>query len=194
MNLKISYVPKVYLILMLFLMPVQLLAQSTSNEDSRLTLSLQEAIEIALEQNFSTEQAEFDVDKTRAQFRQTNAVFLPQLSFEYNVISTNDPLNVFGFKLKQEVESQQDFNLALLNNPDAYENYSAKFEVRQPLFNPDMLMQRGAVKSQLNSANEQLQGTRNNVRYQVRNQYYSLILHTRQLHPKDQVTLAAALT
>lgn len=181
MNLKISYVPRVYLFLMLFLMPVQLLAQSTSNEDYRLTVSLQEAIEIALEKNFSIEQAEFDVDKTRAQYRQTNALFLPQLSFEYNAVSTNDPLNVFGFKLKQEVVSQQDFNPILLNNPDAYENYSAKFEVRQPLFNPDMMMQRGAVRSQLNSVQEQLQGTKNNVRYQVHSQYYSLILHTRQL-------------
>ncbi len=79
-------------------MPVQLLAQTTSDENSRLTLSLQEAIEIALEQNFSMEQAEFDVDKTGAQYRQTNAVFLPQLSFEYNAVSTNDPLNVFRFK------------------------------------------------------------------------------------------------
>ena len=181
MNFKISNVPKAYLILVLFLMPVYLSAQGTSDKNSILSLSLQETIEIALEQNFSIEQAEFDIDKTRAQYRQTNAVFLPQLSFEYNAVSTNDPLNVFGFKLKQEIVSQQDFNPALLNNPDAYENYSAKFEVRQPVFNPDMLMQRGAVKSQLNSANEQLQGTRNNVRYQVRNQYYSLILHTRQL-------------
>lgn len=181
MNLNVSYVPRVYLFLMLFLMPVQLLAQSTSEEDYRLTLSLQEAMEIAMEKNFSIAQAEFDVDKTRAQYRQTNAVFLPQLSFEYNVLSTNDPLNVFGFKLKQEVISQQDFNPALLNNPDTYQNYSAKFEVRQPLFNPDMIMQRGAVKSQLNSANEQLQGTKSYIKYQVRNHYYSLILHTRQL-------------
>ena len=181
MNYKFSYVPKVYLILMLFLIPLQIQGQSSSNDDKRLSLSLQEAIEIAMEQNFSIEQAEFDVDKTKAQYRQTNAVFLPQLSFEYNAVSTNDPLNVFGFKLKQEVVNQQDFNPALLNNPDAYQNYSAKFEVRQPLFNPDMMMQRGAVKSQLNSANEQLQGTKNYIRYQVRNQYYSLILHTRQL-------------
>ena len=185
MNLKISYVPKVYLILTLFLMPIHLSAQSTLNDDTVLSLSLQEATEIALEQNFSIEQAEFDVDKTRAQFRQTNAVFLPQLSFEYNAVSTNDPLNVFGFKLKQEVVSQQDFNPTLLNDPDAYENYSAKFELRQPLFNPDMMMQRGAVKSQLNSVNEQLQGTKSHVRYQVRNQYYSLILHTRQLEVID---------
>lgn len=181
MNYKFSYVPKVYLILMLFLIPIQIQSQSSSNDDDRLLLSLQETMEIALEQNFSIEQAEFDVDKTKAQYRQTNAVFLPQLSFEYNAVSTNDPLNVFGFKLKQEVVSQQDFNPALLNNPDAYENYSAKFEVRQPLFNPDMMMQRSAVKSQLNSANELLQGTKNYIEYQVRNHYYSLILHTRQL-------------
>jgi len=181
MNFKILYVPKVYLILMVFLIPVQLLAQSTSNEESTLSLSLQEALEVAFEQNFSIEQAEFDVDKTKAQYRQTNAVFLPQLSFEYNAISTNDPLNVFGFKLKQEVVSQQDFNPTLLNDPDPFENYSAKFELRQPLLNPDMMMQRGAVKSQLNSANEQLEGTKNHVRFQVRNRYYSLILHTRQV-------------
>jgi outer membrane protein TolC len=166
---------------MVFLIPVQLLAQSTSNEESTLSLSLQEALEVAFEQNFSIEQAEFDVDKTKAQYRQTNAVFLPQLSFEYNAISTNDPLNVFGFKLKQEVVSQQDFNPTLLNDPDPFENYSAKFELRQPLLNPDMMMQRGAVKSQLNSANEQLEGTKNHVRFQVRNRYYSLILHTRQV-------------
>jgi len=136
---------------------------------------------MALNQNFSIEQAEYDVKATRAQYRQTSAVFLPQLSFEYNAVSTNDPLNVFGFKLKQEIVSQQDFDPSLLNDPDAYENYSAKFELRQPLFNPDMMMQRGAVKRQLNSANEQLDGTKTHIRYQVRNQYYSLILHTRQL-------------
>ncbi|WP_083750174.1 TolC family protein [Rhodohalobacter halophilus] len=181
MNSINSYVLKLCLFAGLLLMPSILMAQSSMADKQELSISLQEAMELALEQNFSIEQAEHDVEATRAQYRQTNAVFLPQLSFEYNAISTNDPLNVFAFKLKQEVVSQQDFNPALLNDPDAYENYSAKFEVRQPLFNPDMMMQRGAVKSQLNSVNEQLQGTKNHIRYQVRNQYYSLILHIRQL-------------
>src|SRR6056297_2857363 len=177
MNFKISYVPKVYLILMLILMPVQLLGQSSSNNDDKLLLSFQEAMDIALEQNFSIEQAEFDVDKTKAQYRQTNAVFLPQLSFEYNAVSTNDPLNVFGFKLKQEVVEQADFNPMLLNDPDVTQNYSAAFKVQQPLLNPDMFLQRSAVKNQLNSADEQVAGTRNYVEFQVQNQYYSLILH-----------------
>ncbi|HKK25406.1 MAG TPA: TolC family protein [Gracilimonas sp.] len=181
MNYKNSYVLKVYLLVTVFLMPFQLFSQERGQQDQVLSLSLQEAMELAIEQNFSLEQAGYDVDKVKAQFQQTNAVFLPQVSFEYNAISTDDPLNVFGFKLKQEVVSQQDFNPVLLNDPDAYDNYSAKFEVRQPLINPDMFFQRSAMKSQLNSVNEQLEGTKNYVRYQVRQQYYNLILHIEQI-------------
>jgi len=181
MNHFKSHVPKLYLVFMIFLIPFQVSAQSNLSDAGTMNLSLSEAMNMALDQNFNLEQAGFDVDKTHAQYRQTNAVFLPQLSFEYNAISTDDPLNVFGFKLKQEVVSQQDFNPALLNDPDDYENYSAKFEVRQPLFNPDMIMQRSAVKSKLNSANEQLDGTRNYIRFQVRQQYYNLVLHLGQL-------------
>lgn len=181
MNYKNSYVLKVYLLVTVFLMPFQLFSQERGQQDQVLSLSLQEAMELAIEQNFSLEQAGYDVDKVKAQFQQTNAVFLPQVSFEYNAISTDDPLNVFGFKLKQEVVSQQDFNPVLLNDPDAYDNYSAKFEVRQPLINPDMFLQRSAMKSQLNSVNEQLEGTKNYVRYQVRQQYYNLILHIEQI-------------
>lgn len=177
----------VWLLFGIFMMPLNINAQDNLEKDNRLSLSLQEAIELALENNFSIEQAGYEVDKTRAQFRQTNAVFLPQLSFEYNAISTDDPLNVFGFKLKQEVVSQQDFNPILLNDPDAYENYSAKIEVRQPVFNPDMILQRGAVQSKLKSADEQLKGTRNYVKFQVRQQYYNLILHEGQLEVLSSV-------
>ncbi|MFP8489082.1 TolC family protein [Gracilimonas sp. Q87] len=185
MNSKNSYLSKVYLLIALLMLPFHSFAQENSTAEGHLSLSLQEAMELAVEQNFSLEQASYDVDKTQAQYRQTNAVFLPQISFEYNAISTDDPLNVFGFKLKQEVVSQQDFNPLLLNDPDAYENYSAKFEVRQPLINPDMFLKRSAVKSKLNSANEQLAGTKNYVRFQVRQQYYNLILHIEQIEVLD---------
>ncbi|MDZ7805598.1 MAG: TolC family protein [Gracilimonas sp.] len=185
MNNEKLYVLGVCLLLGALMMPFNLNAQHNSEVANRLSLSLEEATEIALDQNYDIEQAGYDVDKSRAQFQQTNAVFLPQISFEYNAISTDDPLNVFGFKLKQEVVSQQDFNPVLLNDPDAYENYSAKFEVRQPLINPDMFLQRSAVKSQLNSANEQLAGRKNHVRFQVRQQYYNLILHIEQIDVLD---------
>jgi len=192
MNRKTLRASKVYLILLFLLVPFYISAQSSSDMGSNLSLSLQEAMEIALEQNFAIEQAKFDVDKTKAQYRQTSALFLPQLSFEYNAVSTNDPLNVFGFKLKQEIVTQQDFNPALLNDPDVTQNYSASFQVQQPLLNPDMMLQRSAVKSQLNSADEQLTGTRNHVEFRVRNQYYSLILHHRQLEVLETALATAA--
>src|SRR6056297_2300602 len=177
--------------LLLFLSANIATAQQAESNNA-MSLSLEEATRIALDQNFSIDIAESDRDKSRAQYRQTNAVFLPQLSFEYNALSTNDPLNVFGFKLKQEVVEQADFNPMLLNDPDVTQNYSAAFKVQQPLLNPDMFLQRSAVKNQLNSADEQVAGTRNYVEFQVRNQYYSLILHHRQLGVLETALQTAA--
>jgi len=169
------------LLLLILVLPLQVFSQNSQSSEDHLTLNLFEAIERALDHNLTIEQAEYDFDKAKSQFRQTNAVFLPQLSVEYNALSTNDPLNVFGFKLKQEIVTQQDFNPILLNDPDLTQNYSASFQVQQPLLNPDMLLQRSAVKNQMKSAGEQLNGTQRMIEFQVRNQYYSLILHNRQL-------------
>jgi len=180
------------LTLMLLILSCPVRGQETAQTADSLRLTLEEATELALEQNLTIEQAGYDVDKTRAQFRQTNAIFLPSISFEYNALSTNDPLNVFGFKLKQEIVTQQDFNPVLLNDPETTQNYSASFQVQQPLINPDMILQRHAVKSQLNSAEEMLSGTVSNVKFRVRNQYYSLILHQRQLSVLETALETAA--
>ena len=176
-----AYYTRTWLLLTAVLIPLLAGAQTNSGEADRLRLSLQEATDLALEQNFTIEQAAYDADKSQSQFRQTNAVFLPQLTVEYNALSTDDPLNVFGFKLKQERVTQQDFNPVLLNDPETTENYSASLNVRQPLLNPDILMKRRAARHQMESANEQLNGTRDMIEFQVRNQYYSLILYRRQI-------------
>ena len=180
------------LVTLLFVLPSGIISAQQSESNNAMSLSLEEATSIALDHNFSIEMAESDRDKSKAQFRQTNAVFLPQISFDYNAVSTNDPLNVFGFKLKQEIVTQQDFNPMLLTDPNVTQNYSASFQVQQPLFNPDMMLQRSAVKNQLNSADEQLSGTRKHVEFQVRNKYYSLILHHRQLGVLETALTTAA--
>lgn len=181
MNLNHSYMPKVYLILMILLLPLYASAQEISSDKDQLLLSLEEAIERAEEQNFNIGQAKYDIDKVQSQYRQTNAAFLPQLSIEETGISTNDPLNVFGFKLKQEAVTQADFNPSRLNNPDAYDNFTTKFEVRQPLLNTDALFQRSVVKSQLEATKEKLKGTLEYTRYQVKDTYYQLQLLNKQL-------------
>lgn len=146
-----------------------------------MSLTLQEAIELVKSQNTDVLMAEFSLEANRAQLRQTSAVFLPQLSFDYNAVSTNDPLNVFGFRLKQQSVAMQDFDPDRLNNPDAYENFSASFEIRQPLFNPDMLMQRSAVQNKVRSAGAQVQAVRAKKSYEVRDLYYRLQLKEKQV-------------
>ncbi len=188
MNFKHSYVPKVYFLLLILLLPVYSMSQDipADSDKPQLFLSLQEAMERVREQNFDIGQAEYDVDKIRGQYRQTNAAFLPQLSIEETGVSTNDPLNVFGFRLKQEAVTQADFNPSRLNDPDAYDNFTTKFELRQPLLNTDMLLERSAVKKQLEASKEKLKGTQDYARYQVKDTYYQLQLMNNRLSVIDR--------
>ncbi|WP_138431497.1 TolC family protein [Fodinibius saliphilus] len=144
-------------------------------------MSLQEVLTITQNDNFRIRMAESDVNKVRSQYRQTNATFLPQILLEETGTYTNDPLNVFGLKLKQEVVTQADFNPALLNAPDPYENFTTKLSVQQPLINSDMLFKRSAVRDQLEAARKQLQGTIEHARFQVKDTYYRLMLMQNRL-------------
>ena len=142
------------LTVLLLTVVIQPLPAQNNNESTRNVreMSLEEVLQIAEQENFQIRMAEADIEIMRSQYRQTNAVFLPQISLEETGVSTNDPLNVFGFKLKQESATTADFNPARLNAPDLYENFTSKLQVQQPLFNPDQLFRRSAVKNQLNAA------------------------------------------
>lgn len=160
-------------------------------QDEVREMSLSEVLAITEEANFQVRMAEADMDIARSRFRQTGAAFLPQLSIEETGIRTNDPLSVFGFRLKQEAVTAADFDPARLNDPEAYSNFSTKFEVRQPLLNADMLFKRGAVKNQLHAAEEQFKGTMEYVRFQVKDTYYRLVLMMEQLKAIDKSLTAA---
>jgi len=177
--------------IVLFVFAQHLRGQGVQDETGKKKMSLQQVLAITEEDNFQVRMAESDIDKVRSQYRQTNAAFLPQLSIEETGIYTNDPLSVFGFKLKQETVTQADFNPARLNAPDPYENYTTKFSVRQPLLNTDMLFKRSAVKDQLNAAKEQLEGTIEYARFQVKDTYYQLILMNDRLSVVEKSLEAA---
>ncbi|MBK8952652.1 MAG: hypothetical protein IPM85_10580 [Chitinophagaceae bacterium] len=63
-------------------------------------------------------------------------------------MNTNNPLNVFGFKLQQQLVKQEDFNPALLNNPDNAGDFATRLQVKQPLVNMDLLYIRKAAAAQ----------------------------------------------
>lgn len=119
----------------------------TQAQDTYQKLSLQEAISAALANNKTIRLASLDLRIAESSFNQTQAVFLPQVDLSYTAMSTNNPLNAFGFKLQQRSITQNDFNPALLNHPSATPDYLAQVEVKQPLLNIDMLyLRKGAEK------------------------------------------------
>lgn len=132
--------PKVLLLVTLTIMGTVIIAQPT--------LTLSQLIEKAKKQNREIEMAKSDEKIAQAQYAQTNAIYLPQVSLSATAFTTNNPLNAFGFKLQQQSIQQSDFNPALLNNPGATGNFLTQITVQQPLFNLDLSYLRKAALKQ----------------------------------------------
>jgi len=154
-------------------------------------LSLDEALTIAGEHNLTNKSVRASQLAARGSYRTSNSLFLPEVSVSHTGVSTNDPLSVFGFKLKQERVLQSDFEPAMLNDPDEIENYNTRIEVRQPLLNMDGLYDRKAAKYQYEAQSLQTVYTRQKIRYEVKKAYYQLELASSAVEVLQQSEKAA---
>ena len=114
-------------------------------------LSLAEAIESVVSNNFAVQSAKIDEAAAREKSKQADAGFLPQLNFSYTAFTTNNPLNAFGFKLQQREVTAMDFNPDLLNHPSQTTDFTAKLEAQQPLFNLDAIYMKKSALAQAES-------------------------------------------
>lgn len=114
-----------------------------------LTISKKEIGQKANDKNLQLQIANQAFKSAQADYRQSNALFLPSITASHTAISTTNPLMAFGSKLNQEVLTASDFNPALLNDPAVTQNYATKIEVLQPLINLDGLYGRQAAKSKM---------------------------------------------
>lgn len=137
-------------------------------------LTLEEAVNIAKEKNGHVKLSEFATKKSNADFHQTDAIFLPQISLGYTAMTTNNPLNAFGFLLHQENVTQQDFDPAKLNDPGARQNYNTEFTAKLPLFNLDMIYARKGAKAQEQAMKYKEERTKEYIEYEVHKAYYGL--------------------
>lgn len=128
------------------------------------------------ENNTSIKISEEEFNQARADYRQTNAVFLPNISASHTAIATTNPLMAFGSKLNQEILTASDFNPAMLNNPSQIENYATKFEIQQPLINIDGIYQRKAAKTKMNAMALQTERTSDYLVFEVNKAYMQLQL------------------
>ncbi len=103
-------------------------------EAETIRLSLEAAMKIAAAENPGILAAGYGVESSRAGVRQARSGFMPQIDFVETVNRTTNPMWVFGAKLNQASIDQRDFNPELLNDPDAYDDYSSALTMSWPVF------------------------------------------------------------
>jgi len=170
MKLKITKSLKTFsLVIILFVITNDVAAQVITK-----SLSLDDAIQFAVQQNKQIAMSKADVAIANANYKQSDAIWLPQVNMSYTAYSTNNPLNVFGFKLQQGNVQQADFNPTLLNNPSDFSNYNTQITLQQPIINPDAIYMRKAAKLQTGMYEAMSARTIEAIKMQVIQQYLLL--------------------
>ena len=141
-----------------------------------LAISKKEIGQKALEKNLQIQIAHQNYKSAQADFRQSNALFLPSVSASHTAISTTNPLMAFGSKLNQEILTPSDFDPNLLNNPATTKNFATKIEVLQPLINIDGMYGRQAAKSKMEAFQLQTERTQDYLTLEVNKTFMQLQL------------------
>ena len=105
-----------------------LVAPAAAQQPTPLTLA--EAVQMTLDKNPMHKAALADTRPLRLSVREARSPLLPRMMFAENFTRGNDPVFVFGSRLRQQIFTAQDFALNSLNRPTPIGNY------RQPLLRP----------------------------------------------------------
>lgn len=161
---------KVNLLILLGMVTGASFAQDT------LSISKNDLLQKVTENSLQIKLAEKSFQSAKADYRQSNALFLPNINVSHTGISTTNPLMAFGSKLNQEILTASDFNPALLNDPDITQNFATKIEVQQPLFNLDGFYGRQAAKAKMDAFQLQTERTKEYLELEVSKAYMQLQL------------------
>jgi outer membrane protein len=145
-------------------------------------LSLQQAVAIALEKNPLRKAAAADTRAASAGIKEVRSFLLPHLNFSETATRGNDPVYVFGSKLRQQRFTADDFTLNRLNTPLPYGNFATRFGGTWNLFDSFASWHGITRAKQMNEAAvHQLDRTDQEILFRVVQAYYGALLAQKQL-------------
>ncbi len=150
---------------------------SAQQEAQPASLSLQQAVTIALEKNPLRKAAIADTKAASAGVRQARSFLMPHLSFSETATRGDDPVYVFGSKLRQQRFTTADFALNKLNTPLPFGNFATRFGGTWNLFDSFATWHGVNQAKQMNqAAGHQLDRTDQEIVFRVVSSYYDVLL------------------
>lgn len=153
---------------------LELLSSNVMAQQKAEFLSLKEAVNAVTSNNSAVQSSRIDEAIAWGKYKQTNAGFLPQVNFSYSALATNNPLNVFGFKLQQRTVTAADFNPDKLNHPSGTSDFTTKMEALQPLINMDAVYMKKSALVQVESYQFKTKRTKEYLTFETQKAYHQL--------------------
>lgn len=144
------------------------------NAQEHVNLTLKEAVDLALENNWKVRQAGQMIGVSTSDLKMANSIFLPSINLSETYITTSDPLTAFGLKLRQEKTTTEDFNPVSLNDPGSVDNYTTQIRIEQPIINPDGMAARKMAMLGVKASKHNLAWSKKMVTIEVRKNYFNL--------------------
>ncbi len=157
-------------------------------------LSLQGAIDAALTGNPDLAIAEAQRDIAGRHSRSASGPLWPRLDVNAGFMRSDDPVFVFGTKLRQRRFTAADFDLQELNNPNAINDWSTAFNLRWSILDPTIWAGRSSARNRAAAADWATARTREATVLITRTLYYRAQSATAQLAAADASVEAAEAT
>ena len=167
--------------------PSDMLTANFTRNASEQSIDLQQAIQIALEKNPLRKAALADQKAAAAEVNQARSQLLPHIGFSEAATRGNDPVYVFGTRLRQQRFTAADFALSQLNRPTPIGNFSSRFAGEWNLFD-SLASWRNVARSRFlqQASAQQLERTDQELVFHAVQTYYGLLLAEKQLDVAQQ--------
>jgi outer membrane protein len=156
-------------------------------QESPIPLTLKAAATIALEKNPVRKAALADTRAASSDVREAQSFVMPRITFSELATRGNDPVYVFGSRLRQQRFTSDDFALNKLNTPLPFSNFTTRFGAAWNLFDSFATWRGISRARQMNSAAaHQLERTDQEVLFRVVQSYCGVLLAEKQLGVAEQ--------
>lgn len=169
---------------LVLLIPKLLIAQQAQQPSP---ITLQQAVNFALEKNPQRKASLADTKAASANVKEARSFLLPHVVFTETATRGNDPVYVFGSKLRQQRFTTADFGLNVLNTPTPLGNFATRFGGTWNLFD-SFASWRGVNRAERvkDAAGHQLKRTDQEIIFRVVDSFYGVLLARKQLEVAEQ--------